>query len=191
MSSTAGNKGLVVGISGASGAIFGIRLIQVIKQMKFESHVVISKAAEKVIRNETTISMDEIKSMADNFYENDHLEAPLASGSFKTMGMVIIPCSMKTLSAIANGYSDNLIARAADVTLKEKRKLVLVPRETPLNIIHLRNMERTATAGAVILPPSPAFYTDPKSVEDIVNFVVGKVLDCFDVEHELYKRWNP
>lgn len=191
MSSTAGNKGLVVGISGASGVIFGIRLIQVIKQMKIESHVVISKAAEKVIRNETNISIDEIKTMADNFYENDHLEAPIASGSFKTMGMVVIPCSMKTLSAIANGYSDNLIARAADVTLKEKRKLVLVPRETPLNIIHLRNLERAAAAGAVILPPSPAFYTDPKSVEDIVNFVVGKVLDCFDIEHELYKRWNP
>jgi len=181
---------LVVGITGASGAIYGKRLLEVLRNKKIEAHLVVSKAAEKVIEHELEITKEDLEKIATHAYDEDDLAAPIVSGSFKTDGMVIIPCSMKTLAGITHGYSDNLILRAADVTLKEKRKLVLVPRETPLNIIHLRNMLNLAKQNVVILPAMPAYYHKPKSVDSLADYVVGKVLDILEIEHNLFKRWT-
>lgn len=181
---------LVVGITGASGAIYGKCLLEVLRNKKVETHLVISKAAEKVIAHELEIAKRDLEKIATHAYEVDDLGAPIVSGSFKTDGMVVIPCSMKTLAGILHGYSDNLILRAADVTLKEKRKLVLVPRETPLNIVHLRNMLELAKQGVVILPAMPAYYHKPKDINSLVDYVVGKVLDILEIEHTLYERWH-
>ena len=181
---------IVVAITGASGAILGIKLLEILKNEKIESHLIISKMAEITIKDEVGIDADHVRSMASHYYSPDQMDARLASGSFKHDGMVIIPCSMKTMAAIANGYSSELISRASDVTLKERRKLIIVPRETPMNVIHLRNMLTLAEAGAVILPPMPAFYPKPKNVDDIVSYVVGKVLDILDIPHNLFTRWN-
>ena len=182
---------LVVGISGASGAIYGIRLLQVLKETPgVETHLVISEAAVTTIKMETDWTRRRIEALADFHYQNDDIAACIASGSFETSGMVIIPCSIKTLSAVANSYAYNLMTRAADVTLKEKRKLVLVVRETPLHLGHLRTMVTASEIGAVLLPPMPAFYHKPKTVSDIVDQTVGKVLEQFGIAHQCYERWQ-
>ena len=179
---------LIVAITGASGVIYGKRLLEVLRSKNIETHLVISQAAERIIEHELDITEKAFENLADHVYEVKDWNSPIVSGSFKTDGMIIAPCSMKTLAGIANGYSDNVILRAADVTLKEKRKLILVPRETPLNVIHLRNMLDLAKQGVLIVPAMPAYYHKPKSIEALVNFIVGKVLDLLGIKHTLYKR---
>jgi flavin prenyltransferase len=182
---------LVIGISGASGAIYGIRLLEAVSKMKdLETHLVISKAAEITIASETSYSLAQVTSLASQVYRADEIGARIASGSLRHDGMVVIPCSVKTFSAIAHSYNENLLIRAADVTLKERRKLVLVVRETPFNLSHLRSLTALTEAGAIILPPCPAFYHHPVTIDDIVNHTVGKVLDQFGVEHDLFQRWD-
>jgi len=181
---------LIVAITGASGVVYGKRLLEVLREKDVETHLIISKAAEKVIKHELKMAKEHMEKLADHFYDSDDWSAPIVSGSFKTDGMIIIPCSMKTLAGIAHGYSDNLVSRAADVTLKEKRKLILVPRETPLNVVHLRNMTALAELGVMIVPAMPAYYNKPEDIDDLVNFVVGRVLDLLGIEHTLYKSWR-
>ena len=184
------NKKLVIALTGASGAIYGIKLVEYLKTIKdIEIYLVISREAEKIIKIETDISLNDFKK-GTSYHSEDEIDAEIASGSFLTDGMVVVPCSMKTLSAIANGYADNLITRAADVTLKEKRKLILVPRESPFNLIHISNMMKVACAGGVILPQIPAFYHKPKNVDEIINYTVGKILDSLDIQNNLFKRWK-
>ena len=183
-------KRLIVGISGASAAIYGIRLLEVLKETDVETHLVITSAAKKIILLETDFTVEEVEAMADYVYDIDDIGAAIASGSFKTDGMVIIPCSIKSLSAIANSYSANLLLRAADVTLKERRRLVAVVRETPLHRGHLQLMLRLTDIGAIIFPPLPAFYHRPKTIEDIVDHTVGRVLDLFGIDHALFERWG-
>lgn len=184
-------KRLVVGISGASGIIYGVRLLQVLKMSNVETHLVITRAAEKVMEVEGELSLIQIRKLSTRFYSVNDVAAPISSGSFLTDGMVVIPCSTKTLAGIANGFSDNLLLRAADVTVKERRPLILVVRETPLSTIHLRNMLKLANIGVTILPASPAFYHKPTTVNDLVDHIVGKVLDILNIKHELYERWKP
>lgn len=181
---------VVVGISGASGSIYGVRLLEALAAARAETHLVISPGAERTIVLETPWTVDAVRSLAHAVYDARDIAAPIASGSFRTDGMVVAPCSMKTLAAIAHSLSDELLARAADVTLKERRPLVLVPRETPLHLGHLRNLVRAAELGAVILPPVPAFYHAPKTVDDLVNHTVGKVLDQLGIDHALFRRWT-
>lgn len=181
---------LIIAITGASGVVYGKRLLEVLRDKKIETHLIISKTAEKIIKHELEATKKDIEKLANYAYSVDDLTAPIASGSFKTDAMIIIPCSMKTLAGIAHGYAENLILRAADVMLKEKRKLILVPRETPLNTIHIRNMLELARQGVAIVPAMPAFYHKPKNVSDIVDYIVGKVLDCLEIEHALFKRWT-
>lgn len=181
---------LVVALTGASGVIYGTSLLEILHEMKVETQLIISRAAEKVIEHELEIKKEDLESFASHVYDVDDLTSPLMSGSFKTDGMVIIPCSMKTLAGIVHGFADNLILRAADVTLKEKRRLVVVPRETPLNVIHLNNMLEAARLGVFVVPAMPAFYHKPKKISDLVDFVVGRVLDCLGIEHKLFKRWS-
>ena len=185
-------KRLIIGISGASGVIYGIRLLEVVREIdEIESHLIITSAAEKNIILETSYSVNQVKELADQTYPVTDQSVSIASGTFHTIGMVVAPSSIKTLSAIANSYNDNLLIRAADVTLKEGRKLLLVPRETPLHKGHLSLMLKAADMGATILPPSPGFYLKPKTVADIVNHTVGKILDQFQISHQLYDEWNP
>jgi len=181
---------LVVGVTGASGVVYAKRLLEVLKEKNIETHVIVSKTAERIIKHELEMDRADFDKLGRYCYREDEVDAPLASGSFKIDGMVIIPCSLKTLAGIASGYTDNLILRAADVTLKEKRKLVLVPRETPLSAIHLRNMLKLAIIGVVILPAMPSFYHKPKSIHELVDFIVGKILDVFGIEHDLFRRWG-
>jgi 4-hydroxy-3-polyprenylbenzoate decarboxylase len=181
---------LIVGISGATGSIYGIRCLEILKEKKIETHLVITSTAEKIILQETSYSIEKVKHLASLVYENKDLTASISSGSFNTDGMVIIPCSIKTLSAVANSYNENLLIRAADVTLKEKRKLVLVVRETPLHKGHLNLMIKLSELGVTILPPIPAFYFHPKTIDDLINHIVGKVLDLFQIKHHLYERWG-
>jgi len=181
---------LTIAITGASGVIYGKRLLEELRNKKIETHLVISQAAKKIIKHELGTSEKSLEKLANHVHEIDDWSSPIVSGSFKTDGMVIIPCSMKTLAGIANGFAENVILRAADVTLKEKRKLIIVPRETPLNTIHLRNMLELAKQGAYIVPAMPAFYHKPKNIDDLVDFVVGRVLDILEIEHNLYKRWQ-
>ena len=181
---------LTIAMTGASGVIYGKRLLEVLHNKKVETHLVISEAAEKIIAHELGTTKESLEKLADHFYEVDDWSSPIVSGSFETDGMVIVPCSMKTLAGIASGFAENVILRAADVMLKEKRKLILVPRETPLNSIHLRNMLELANQGAIIIPSMPAFYHKPKSVEALVDFVVGRILDVLGLEHNLYMRWQ-
>jgi len=181
---------LIVAITGASGVVYGKRLLEVLNEKKIETHLIVSKAAEKVIEHELKTSKKDLEKLATQVYNVDDLDAPLMSGSFQTDGMIIVPCTMKTLAGLAHGYADNLILRAADVTLKEKRKLIVVPRETPLSVVHLRNLLEVAKLGVFVVPAMPAYYHKPKEIDDLVDFVVGKVLDCLSVEHRLFKRWS-
>jgi 4-hydroxy-3-polyprenylbenzoate decarboxylase len=181
---------LIIAITGASGVIYSKRLLEILRNKKVDVHLVISQAAEKIIAHELSITKESLEKLANHIYEVNDWSSPIVSGSFKTDGMVIAPCSMKTLAGIANGFAENVILRAADVTLKEKRKLLLVPRETPLNTIHLRNMLELANQGAVIVPAMPAYYHKPKSVEALADFVVGRILDVLGIEHNLYQRWQ-
>ena len=181
---------VVVAITGASGVIYGIRLLQAFKELGVESHLIITPVAEYIIESESQFTVSQVRKIANRWYDVNDLKAPITSGSFRIDAMVIAPCSMKTLAGVGHGFSTNLVLRAADVTLKERRPLVVVPRETPLSIIHIRNMLLLAEAGVVIVQPVPAFYTKPKTIDDIVNHTVGKVLDILHIEHSLYKRWE-
>jgi 4-hydroxy-3-polyprenylbenzoate decarboxylase len=181
---------LVVGITGATGAIYGIRLLEFLSKTDVETHLVVSTSAEKTIRMETSWSLEQVKALATVTYNMEDVGADISSGSFRTEGMVVIPCSIKSLSAIANSYNENLLIRAADVTLKERRKLVLLVRETPFHRGHLSLMLKVADAGGVILPPIPAFYFLPKTLDDIINHTVGRALDVFEIDHSLFNRWG-
>ena len=181
---------LIIGITGASGVIYGIRMLQFLEKMDIETHLIISDDGKKNIRIETDFKPDDVQAMADYAYEMDQMAAALASGSFLTEGMVVIPCTVKSLSGIANCYTDNLLVRAADVCLKEKRKLVLVVRETPLHKGHLRLMTQAADMGAHILPPMPAFYHYPKTIDDLIDQTIGKIFDYLCLEHDLFMRWG-
>jgi 4-hydroxy-3-polyprenylbenzoate decarboxylase len=181
---------LVVGITGSTGVIYGIRTLEVLKECNVETHVVVTEWAKKCLTMETDHKIDDVKSLASVYSDDSNMAAGISSGTYKTDGMIVIPCSMKTLSSIANGYDETLVARAAGVTLKESRKLVLVPRETPLTAINLENMLKLARLGVVILPPMPGFYTKPKSIGEVIDHTVGKCLDQFNIEHNLYKRWG-
>ena len=183
-------KRIVIGISGASGVIYGVRILELLKETDFETHLIISRSGRLNIEIETRYKTRELEAMADFVYDNKDMAASLSSGSFLTEGMVVIPCTIKSLSGIANSYNENLLVRAADVTLKEKRKLVLVVRETPLHIGHLRLMTLAAEMGAHLLPPIPSFYHQPKTIEDIIDQTIGKIFDYFGIEHHLFKRWG-
>jgi 4-hydroxy-3-polyprenylbenzoate decarboxylase len=183
-------KRIAVGISGASGVIYGIRLLEVLKEVEgIETHLILSRGARTTMILETSFDPDVVVNLADQVYSEDNLAAPVSSGSFKTEGMVVAPCSMKSLSMIAHSLNDNLLVRTADVTLKERRKLVVVPRETPLHLGHLRAMMAVTEMGGIILPPVPSFYHRPETLDDIVNQTVGKILDQFGIPHELFDRW--
>jgi 4-hydroxy-3-polyprenylbenzoate decarboxylase len=180
---------IIVAITGASGVIYGKRLLEVL-QGKHEVHLITSKTSHQLLKHELGLTKDDLRQLADHAYDEDDLTAPLSSGSFLIDAMVIVPCSMKTLAGIAHGYSENLILRAADVTLKEQRKLILVPRETPLTVIHLRNLLELAALGVIILPAMPAFYPNPTTIDALIDFVVGKILDALAIPHSLFKRWS-
>jgi 4-hydroxy-3-polyprenylbenzoate decarboxylase len=182
---------LIVGISGASGAIYGVRLLEALRKAKVPSHLVVSKSAALTLKAELDMTVNQVRDLADVNYSNGDVGAAVSSGSFKTLGMVIVPCSIRTVSDIAYGTTDNLLSRAADVVLKERRRLVLVVRETPLHLGHLRSLTAATENGAIIMPPVPAFYHRPKTIDDIVNQTVGRCLDLFDIDSGLVKRWNP
>jgi 4-hydroxy-3-polyprenylbenzoate decarboxylase len=181
---------LIIGITGASGVIYGIRFLELLKNTPIETHLVLSKAAERTIAYETDFKIREIKEMADVLHDNSDIGASIASGSFRARGMVIAPCSMKSLAEVASGVADNLIARAADVMLKERRRLVLMVRETPLHAGHIRNMAQATENGAIIAPPVPAFYARPQSLDEMVTQSCGRVLDLFDIDLPETARWG-
>ncbi|WP_455646012.1 UbiX family flavin prenyltransferase [Methanosphaera sp.] len=181
---------IVVCITGASGVIYGIRLLEELKKENIETHLVISSIAEDIIEYETKYTVDKVKSIADFNYEEKDLNAIINSGSFKFDATIIIPTSMKTLSAISNGYADNSITRVADVTLKERRTLIIVPRETPLRTIHLENMLTISKEGGIILPAMPGFYHKPQSIDEQINFILGKILDILDIDNNLFNKWK-
>jgi flavin prenyltransferase len=182
---------LIVGISGATGVIYGIRLLEILQQNRqIHTHLIISKPAEQIIAEETAWKLSDVKALANEFHPIQDIGACISSGSFRTLGMIILPCSIRTASAIAVGQSDNLMIRAADVVLKEKRRLVLAVRESPLHLGHLRSLTALAEMGAIIAPPVPAFYPAPQTLEDIVRHTIGRILDLFDIEHDLVRRWG-
>jgi 4-hydroxy-3-polyprenylbenzoate decarboxylase len=183
---------LIIAMSGASGSIYGIRLLEFLKTRKdIETHLVISETAQSVIPYETDYrNSEQVKALADHCHDYNDLAAPISSGSFLTDGMIVVPCSAKTLSAVANSYGATLIARASDVCLKERRKLLLVFRETPLTLSHIENMKMVTLMGGIIIPPVPGFYAKPASLDDLVNHTVGKILDQWGIDHSLFKRWG-
>jgi 4-hydroxy-3-polyprenylbenzoate decarboxylase len=181
---------LVIGISGASGVILGIRTLEVLQEMEIESHLIISPAAKATIAEETDWKVNDVTALADAVYSHGDISAGIASGSFSTLGMIVIPCSIKTLSAVANSYASDLLARAADVTIKEGRPLILVVRETPLHSGHLRLMSQATNNGAVIFPPMPAFYARPASIADMIDNTVGRVLARLGIENNIYTKWK-
>ena len=188
---TSSPRRIIVAISGASGAVYGVRLLQVLRETPgIESHLVVSSAGWRNVQEEHGLQRADIEALADHVHDIANIGASIASGSFQCSGMVVAPCSMRTLGAIAHGLSDNLITRAADVQLKERRRLVLMVRESPLSLIHLRNMVSATEAGAIICPPMPAFYLRPQSMDDIVDFSVARALDLLEVPHTLAARWN-
>lgn len=180
---------IVVGISGATGSIYGIRTLEALKKLGIESHLILTDSAKKNIDMETAYTVRQVEALADVVHDNKDIGANIASGSFKISGMVVAPCSIKTLSALAHSYNDCLLVRAADVCLKERRKLVVIARETPLHVGHLKLLTAVAEMGGIILPPMPAFYHLPKTIDDIINHTVGKALDQFDIDHNLFRRW--
>jgi 4-hydroxy-3-polyprenylbenzoate decarboxylase len=182
---------IIVAITGSSGAIYGIRMLEALRAVpKAEIHLILSKGGKLTAALETGWKARDIEKLAHHVHRDQDLAATIASGSFKTAGMIVAPCSMKTLSGIVHSYADNLVVRAADVVLKERRKLVLMPRETPLHLGHCRLLLQAAEMGAIIAPPMPAFYNNPRSIDDMVNHGVGRVLDLFDIENPLVKRWK-
>lgn len=181
---------LIIGITGSTGVIYGIRMLEVLKDLGIETHLVMSEWAIKCIGMETSYEVSSVRSLATSYSDEKNMAASVSSGTHKVNGMIIAPCSMKTLSSIANGYDETLVSRAAGVTIKESRKLVLMVRETPFSAIHLENMLKLSRIGVVILPPVTEFYTKPKSIDDIVNHGVGKCLDQFDIDHNLSPRWG-
>ncbi len=182
-------KRIVIGISGASGAIYGIRMLEALRG-RAESHLILSELARKTITEETAYCIADVEAMASYCHDINDLLAPVASGSFLTDGMVIIPCSIRSLSGVANSYDENLLLRAADVTLKERRRLVLAVRECPLHTGQLRLMLQVSEMGAIVFPPMPAFYHKPVSVDDVISHTIGKILDLFGIEHTLFQRWQ-
>lgn len=183
-------KKIIVGITGASGVSLGIKMLETLKKLKIETHVVLSEQSEKTMKAETKKDVKYIVKSADYVYEHKDFFASIASGSFKTDGMIIIPCSMKTLAGVASGFSSNLLLRAADVILKERRKLVLVARETPLSLIHIENMKTVTLAGGIVLPPVMTWYSKAQSVEDMETHIIGKALDALEIDNSMYKRWE-
>jgi len=183
-------KRIIVGITGATGVIYGIRLLKVLREMPVETHAVISDAAKENIIIETDYTVEDVQKLAYKVYDMKNMAAAISSGSFKTYGMVIAPCTVKTLSGIAHSYNDNLLIRAADVVLKERRKLILVVRETPLHKGHLELMSRVADIGGIILPPVPAFYHSPRTIDDLLDQTLGKILDLLDIDNSLFTRWQ-
>ena len=182
---------LVIAITGATGAVYGVRLLQLLKEMQgMETHLVVSDAAVLTLHQETGLQRKEVEALADVVHKQHNIGASIASGSFQSDGMVVAPCSMKTLASVAHGLSDNLVARAADVVLKERRRLVLMVRETPFNLAHLRNMTAVTEMGGIIFPPLPSFYHQPQSIAEMVDHTVARVIDLFGIEHQLAPRWN-
>jgi len=181
---------LIIGMTGSTGAIFGVRFLEALKQCDVETHLVISKWAQRTIEHETNYTIEQVRSLANVVHSPGDMGATISSGSFLTEGMVVIPCSVRTLGSIANGYGEHLVHRAADVVLKERRRLVLVVRETPLSEVHLENMLKLARMGVVMLPPLPAFYNHPQTIDDLVNHIVGRVLDQFKIPAPFAKRWD-
>ena len=190
MATKSRNLPLVVAITGATGVIYGVEMLRVLKELGEETHLILSEAAALNLSIETEYSLEEVKSLASEVYSNKDVGAAVASGSFRTRGMIVAPCTIKTLSAIANSFTYNLVVRAADVSLKERRTLVLMVRETPLHKGHLELMSRAADCGAVILPPMPAFYHRPQSIMDLIHQSIGKALDQVGIEHQLFRRWT-
>lgn len=182
---------IVVGISGASGVVYGIRMLQILRELDVETHLVMSKSAQVTLAHESDLGVTEVKALADVAYSNTDIGAAISSGSFKVAGMVVAPCSIKTLSEIATGVTGSLLSRAADVMLKERRRLVLMVRETPLHLGHLRSMAAVTEAGAIVYPPVPAFYAKPESIDAMVDHTVGRVLDLFGLESNTVRRWDP
>lgn len=183
-------KRLIVAITGATGIIYGVRLLHFLRNTTIEAHLIISKAGALNLQQELNIRRQDIESLADVVYSVHNIGASIASGSFLCMGMIIIPCSMKTLSSVANGLSENLISRAADVVLKERHRLILMIRETPLSLVHLRNMISVTEMGGIIFPPLPSFYHHPKSIDEMIDHTIGRMLDLFSIQHTLIPRWN-
>src|ERR1700679_3531412 len=183
------NRRLIVGISGATGIVYGIRLLEALREAEVESHLVVTKAADLTRSYETNLSSQELRDLADVVYPIGDVGAAIASGSFKTMGMIVAPCSVKTMSELANGITNNLLTRAGDVVLKERRRLVLLGREAPLTAIHIRNMLALTEAGAIIAPPVPAFYARPRTLDDMVRHTIGRALDLFDIDSDI-PRWG-
>jgi 4-hydroxy-3-polyprenylbenzoate decarboxylase len=181
---------MIVGISGASGVIYGIRMLQLLRQLNIETHLVMSRSAQVTLAHETDFSVADVRDLADVTYANTDIGAAISSGSFPVMGMVVAPCSIKTLSEIATGVTSSLLSRSADVMLKERRRLVLMARETPLHLGHLRSMAAVTEAGAIVYPPVPAFYARPKSVEAIIDHTLGRVLDLFNLDSQTVRRWG-
>jgi 4-hydroxy-3-polyprenylbenzoate decarboxylase len=181
---------IIIGITGASGMIYGIRLLELLKATSIETHLIVSKSAQLTRKYETELSLSELKALAEVYHSWNDVGASIASGSFQTLGMIIAPCSMKTMAEIAHGTSDNLIGRAADVVLKERRKLIIMPRESPLHLGHLQNMVTLTQQGAIICPAMPAFYNKPKTIDDLVNYSVGRILDFFEIDVGVVDRWQ-
>lgn len=181
---------IVIGISGASGSAYGIRLLEILAETDIMTHLIITKSAKQIIEIETDYDISYVEGLADVVYDESDFTAPIASGSHRFDGMIVAPCSMKTLGEIAGGMSDNLIGRVADVCLKERRKLILMPRETPLNQIHLENMLRLERAGGIILPACPGFYSRPQTINDLVDSMAGRALDLIGIDNEVFKRWE-
>ncbi|MGU3494792.1 UbiX family flavin prenyltransferase [Xanthobacteraceae bacterium A53D] len=181
---------MVVGITGATGIVYGVRLLEALRELKIESHLVVSKAGEMTRAYETDMSAEQLRSLADVVYSPSDIAAPISSGSFRTMGMIVAPCSVRSMSDIAHGVTSGLISRAADVCLKERRRLVLMLRETPLHAGHLKSMLAVTEMGGIIAPPVPAFYSRPQSLDDMVTHTIGRVLDLFDLDLKAFPRWG-